>query len=217
MRYFVAAILVLLIPALSPAAGAPRWSLELKGGAFFPAAENWSRYYGSSYIGEWGGAVSYKPERHIEVGIEGSYLSASGKGVQPQHEQQDPTHPPGGKVTYRQVPLNLFVLARGVFREDQLLVPYAGGGFSRVFYRTRVEGGDKRSGSVNGYHARGGVQVLLDRLEADSARNLYEDFGIHHTYLFVEGKYTRARADTATGGSANIGGTSWLGGLLFEF
>ena len=214
MRFLPAALSILLFPALVCAAEPrqdPRWSLELKGGAFFPAVDNWSRYYGSSHVGEWGGAFGYKPLRQIEVGIEGSYLRKTGKGNQPEHQLL------GGKATYRQIPLNLYVVARGIFREDQLLVPYAGGGFSRVFYRTEIAGGEKRSGSVSGYHARGGVQMLLDRLEPDSARNLYEDFGISHTYLLLEGKYTRAMADTASGGSVDIGGASWLGGFLFEF
>lgn len=221
MRYVTTLALLLLLPVLALADGprpdAPRWSLELKGGVLSPAVDNWSRYYGSSYMKEFGGSLAWKPERHLEIGIEGSYAGATGKGELPLHAQQGAPLPPSGKVTFSEAPLNLFILARGVFSEDQLLVPYLGGGYSRVFYRTKVEGGDKRSGSVNGYHARGGVQILLDGVEPEASENLYQEFGIHHCYLFVEGRHLKADAETASGGSVDIGGTSWLGGLLFEF
>ena len=189
----------------------PHWSLELKGGAFFPDLAHWSTFYGSNYMGEYGGALSYKMLRQLEVGLEGSYLSASGKGLLPTSQTLS------GEVTLERAPLDLFVLARGVFNEDQLLVPYAAAGYTRLFYREEVKGEGTTKGSVNGYHARAGLQILLDGLEPDASRNLYFDNGIYHSYLFLEGKYLHAKADTVPSGSVNLGGTSCLGGLLFEF
>lgn len=189
----------------------PHWSLELKAGAFFPQTAGWSKNYGSSYSGEYGAALAYKVHRLVEIGLEGSYLTASGKGQQPVHGTTS------GSVTYELAPLNIFVLGRALFDEDQLLVPYAGAGYTRLFYRQDVKGQGTTEGSVNGFNARAGLQVLLDGLERDASRSLYKDYGIHHTYLFLEGKYLDARADTATGGSVNLGGASALGGFLFEF
>jgi len=212
----LAAILIItpsLVFAAEEGADRPHWSLELKGGAFFPDAANWSKFYGSSFIGEYGAALAYKLHRQIEVGLEGSYARATGKGLQPIFNSDAAT----GEVTHEQMPLNLFVLARGVFNENQWLVPYAGGGWTRMFYRQHVKGQGKTKGSVNGYHARGGVQLLLDRLEPESAKDLYLDFGMDHTYFFVEAKYTRATVDTIPSGSVNLGGTGCLGGFLFEF
>jgi len=215
LNKYILALILILIPCFAPAAETrsdrPHWSLELKGGAFFPAAASWSKFYGSSYTGEYGGALSYKILRQLEIGIEGTYSTATGNGILPNHVLV------GGKNTHQQVPLNLFVLGRGVFNEDQWLVPYAGVGYTRLFYRNEVEGQKTTEGSVNGYHARAGVQLLLDQLEPQSARDLYLDFGMHHTYLFVEGRYTRAMADTNPVGSVNIGGASALAGFLFEF
>jgi len=205
--------MLILAPTLASAAEAgtdrPHWSLELKGGALFRDTAGWSRFYGSSYLGEYGGALAYKLRREVEIGVEGSYARAKGKGVQ----RQVPT----GEVTHEQAPLNLFVLVRGVFNENQWLVPYAGGGFTRMFYRDRVTGQAKTQGSANGYHGRAGVQLLLDRLEPETAKGLYRDFGMHHTYFLLEGKYTRAMADTVAAGSVNLGGASCLAGFLFEF
>jgi hypothetical protein len=218
MRSIILAALLMLAPgvllAAEPAVDRPHWSLELKGGAFFPDTAGWSRFYGTSYLGEFGAALSYKVLRQVEVGVEASYASGTGKGEQPRHA---PGVPASGEVSYQQVPVNLFLLARGVFNEEQWLVPYAGGGYTRLFYRQRVKGQDKREGSVNGYHARAGLQLLLDRLEPDTAQEAYLDFGVHNSYLFLEGRYTDAQADTVPSGSVNLGGTSVLGGFLVEF
>lgn len=215
MKKIYLALLFILIPTFALAADTrpdrPHWSLELKGGAFFPSAPNWSNSYGSSRMGEYGGALSYKVLRQVEVGIEGSYATATGQGQQLSHGQ------PAGEVTFERAPLNVFVLARGIFNENQWLVPYAGGGYTRMFYRVEVKDQGTTKGSVNGYHGRVGVQLLLDGLEATAAKSLYEDVGIYHTYLFVEGRYTRALADTVPTGSVDLGGTSCLGGFLFEF
>lgn len=212
MRRIIITVLLLLIPALSLAAerrpDRPHWSLELKGGAFFPDASEWSDHYGNSYLGEFGAALSYKVLRHLEVGVEGSYASATGIGTR---------EGSSGEVKYEQIPLNLFVLARGVFDEDQWLVPYLGGGYTRLFYKQKVAGQETVEGSVNGYHARAGLQLLLDRLEPATAAGLYDEFGMHHSYFFVEGRYLNADGDTVSGGSAKLGGKSAMAGFLFEF
>ena len=216
-RIILAAMLVLapgVLSAAEPSIDRPHWSLELKGGAYFPDTAGWSRFYGTSYLGEYGAALSYKVLRQVEIGVEASYASGTGKGQQPLHA---PGVAASGEVTYQQVPLNLFLLARGVFNEEQWLVPYAGGGYTRLFYRQHVKGQEKSEGSVNGYHARAGVQLLLDRLEPGTADDAYLDFGVHNSYLFVEGRYLDARVDPTSSGSVNLGGTSVLGGFLVEF
>jgi len=226
LKKFLLTLFLLILPGLAQGADAPQgadarpdrphWSLELKGGAFFPGTADWSKYYGSSYQGEYGGALAFKLLRQIEVGVAGSYLTASGKGQFPLHAAAG-SQVLAGDVTLERAPLDAFVLVRGVFSENQLLVPYAAGGYTRLFYREELQGQGTTKGSLNGYHARGGVQVLMDGLEPDASRNLYQDWGIHHTYLFLEAKYLHARADVVPSGTTNLGGTSCLGGFLFEF
>lgn len=226
LKKFLLALFLVILPSLAqgvetprgeePRPDRPHWSLELKGGGFFPGAANWSRYYGSSYQGEYGGALAYKIWRQVEVGVGGSYLTASGKGQLPLHAAAG-SQLLAGDVTLQRAPLDAFILARGVFSENQLLVPYAAAGYTRLLYREQLKGQGTTQGSVNGYHARGGVQLLLDGLEPDASRSLYHDWGVHHSYLFLEAKYLHALADTVPAGSVNLGGTSCLGGLLFEF
>jgi len=215
LKKFILILVLLISPAAlfaeEPIAERPHWSLEIKGGDFIPDIDNWSQYYGRKYTREYGGSLAYKLLRPLEVGIEGNYIEDKGKGLAPLHNM------PAGKVTYKLYPVNVFVLVRGVFSENQWLVPYVGGGWTRMFYRQEVEDQGVARGATNGYHARAGLQFLLDGLDPDAANSFYLDDGVHHTYLFLEAEYTRAMVDTVSAGSVNLGGTSWLGGLLFEF
>jgi hypothetical protein len=201
----------IFVSAAEPVVERPHWSLELKGGVFYPGASDWSKYYGSSYTGEYGGALAYKVLRQLELGVEGSYSNVTGKANAPLNGTLS------GEVNNQLVPLGVFVLGRGIFYEKQLLVPYVGGGWNRTFYWQEVKNQGKVKGSVNGYYGRAGLQILLDDIDSESSKNLYNDYGVNHSYFFAEGKYSYASAPTLPSGTVNLGGTSWLGGFLFEF
>lgn len=222
MRRFLILLALFLMPSLSqavePATPRPHWSLELKGGQFYPDIDNWNSVYGSNKTSHLAGTIAYKIPRQLELGIEGGYIRDKGQGVAPIHTQLAGGSPVfSGNVTYELFPLQFFALYRAVFTDEQWLVPYAGGGWTRIFYKETIESQPTVKGSVDGYHARGGVQFLLDDLDPRSANNLYLDYGIFHTYFFLEVQYIRAMAETVSGGSVNLGGVSYLGGLLFEF
>lgn len=219
MKKFLLTVILLLMPAFLFAAeeiGVPKWSVEVKGGSFIPDLPGYSNYYGDRDMGEFGAAWSYKIFRQLEAGVEGMYSWDKGTGYAPLHGAYNAT------VDYQLFPLNAFVLIRGVFAEGQFLVPYVGGGWTRVFYRQKIsDQGDVR-GSADGYHARAGLQVLLDDLDPEAANNMYLDYGIYHTYFFLEAGYSRAMIDaidpvTGLSGSVNLGGTSLRAGLLFEY
>ena len=208
-------LLLIMMPLVAqPAEQAserPHWSLELKGGVFIPAIDNWSTYYGRRDTSEFGGSLAYKLARQIEIGVEGMYIRDKGQGFAPIHNIAT------GNVTYELVPLNVFVLARGTFSENQWLIPYVGGGWTRMYYREEVQYQGIVRGSTDGSHARAGLQIVLDGADTRAAGNMYKDYGIFHTSLFLETRYTRAMITDLTGSSINLGGTSYLMGLLFEF
>jgi hypothetical protein len=213
-KFFLILALVILpvaVPAEETLMERPHWSVEVKGGEFIPAIDNWSQYYGKKYLTEFDATLAYKLWRPLEVGIEVGYLKETGQGMAPLHNVS------AGTVTYELHPVNVFILARGIFSEDQWLVPYVGGGFTRMFYREEITGQNIARGAVNGRHARAGLQFLLDGIDSDAAGSFYRDVGVLHTYLFLEAKYTRAMADSSSGDPVNLGGKSWLAGLLFEF
>ncbi len=188
--------------------GGPSWSFEVKGGRFAPALPNWREFYGKRDMPEYNAALAYKLLRQVEIGIEGGYDKTTGHAFAPLHNMA------AGDVTYELYPVNAFLLLRGIAGEGQWLVPYIGGGYSRIYYRETIAGQGTTRGSADGYHYRGGLQFLLDAVDPDSANGLYMDYGVYHTYLIVEAERTHAVVKSA---GANIGGTSWHVGLLFEY
>lgn len=209
-RIFFLLALVLFASAAhgqDAAAERPHWTFEMKAGRFTPDLPEWNRYYDRKDMPEYALAAAYKITRHIEAGVEAGYLTTRGSALAPLHGNLLT-----GEVAYSLYPVSAFVLFRGVVSEKQWLVPYAGGGYTKMFYREVVQEQNTIKGSADGYHARAGIQVLLDGLDPGGSSNMYMEYGIFHTYLFVEAKYTRAEVS-----SINLGGTGWLAGLLFEF
>ncbi len=203
--------------AAEPLKERPSWSFELRGGNFypdydsFPAGRKWSDFYGDDHTWQVSGALAYKLVRWIEVGIEGGRIEDRGAGYAPINNIVT------GRVDYQLYPVSAYALVRGVFDEDQWLVPYAGGGITRVYYREKIEGQGTVRGSADGYLGRAGLQLLLDNADRKSADSLYLNFGIMHTYLVFEAQLLRAAVTATTGESVELGGVSYLGGLLFEF
>ncbi len=220
-RTYFLCILILMFPATALAADPPQlkphWSLEVKGGYFYPDVDNWKTYYGDDRTWRYAGALAYKVLRQVELGIETGFIKDRGVGYAPLNSADAGHLVYAGKVTYELAPLNVFVLFRGVFSETQWLVPYVGGGWTRMFYREKVEAQSTVRGSTDGYHGRAGLQLLLDAIDSRAAHNLYTDYGVFHTYLFFEAQYIRAMITDLDGVSINLGGKSYLAGFLFEF
>jgi hypothetical protein len=207
LKKFIILLIVFFVPAIVHAADPllepPHWSLEAKGGTFAPALADWATYYGSRSMPMIEGSLAYKLIRQVDVGISVGYAKDKGHAVAST-----------GNVTYEIVPVNLFIMLRGVLDENQWLVPYAGGGFTRLYYKEKIESQGSVNGSVDGYHVRGGLQFLLNSLDARAANRMFQDYGIHHTYLFGEAEYTHAVVKSV---SVNLGGTAYMFGFLFEF
>jgi hypothetical protein len=212
MQKIILMLLALLVPAAAygaePLPDRPHWSLELKGGTFAPVLDNWAFYYGKRSMPEYKGTLAYKVLRQVEVGVSAGTAKDKGQGLAPGHGTLN------GEVDYELYPVNVFVLVRGIVNENQWLVPYIGGGWTRMYYREKIQDQSTVRGSADGYHVRGGLQLLLDGIDRSAANSLYLDFGVYHTYFFVEAERTKAK-DKPT--SIDLGGTAYLMGLLFEF
>lgn len=183
------------------------WSIEFKGGLYYPDEDQWDRFYGKNRTGQLGMALGYKFHRRIEVGIESYFIKDSGVGYLPENDTT------GGEVTINMYPVNLFLLYRAVFNEDQLVVPYVGGGWTHMFYRQKISGQDDVEGSTDGYHFRAGLQLLLDRLDKSGSFKSAQR-GINNTYLFLEVESIKAE-DSAT--ASKLGGQLYSLGVLVEF
>ena len=212
MKKIILLLLALTVPAVAyaeePLLARPYWSLELKGGLFAPALGDWSTYYGKKDMPEYAGTLAYKILRQVEIGVGGGMAKDRGQATAPIHGTLS------GEVSYKVTPLNVFVLVRGIITENQWVVPYIGGGWTRMYYRQTVESQGQARGSADGYHIRGGLQLSLDNLDEEAANDLYTEDGVYHTYFFVEVERTKAKVKSL---SVDLGGTAYLMGLLFEF
>lgn len=205
-------LLLIMLPVAAHAADSsedqPHWSFEVKGGNFAPSLPNWREFYGKRSIPEYGAALAYKLLRQIEVGIGAGAITGTGTAFAPGHGFT------AGRVTYNLYPVTASLVLRGIVNENQWIVPYVGGGFTRMYYEEKIEGQSAAHGRTDGYHYRAGLQLLLDGLDRDAANSMYLDYGVFHTYFFVEAEKTTAKVKSA---SVDLGGTAYLMGLLFEF
>lgn len=195
----------LALTAVDALAEPPRWAFEIKGGKTHSAMEEWSDSYGNDRLTTFALGVGYKPWRPIEIGVDVGYLRDRGHGFAPGHGEAT------GDVDYRLMPVHLSFTLRGVFDEDQWLVPYAGVAIGRYAYRIDVAAQDRISGSTGGHRYRAGLQLLLDGFEPGAAAGM-QVYGVDNTYLFLE--YQETRAELA---GSDLGGKAWLGGLLLEY
>ncbi|UCE88234.1 MAG: outer membrane beta-barrel protein [Pseudomonadota bacterium] len=184
----------------------PHWSLEIKGGRFFPDLDNWKEFYGNDSTTQLGLGFGYKVLRQLEVGAEASFIRDKGVGFLPLNQM------PGGEVTWTLVPVDVFVLFRGVFNENQWVVPYIGGGWTRAFYKQEIKNQEDVEGKTDGYNARLGIQLLIDNMVPGEANSAESRVGLDNTYLYLEAKTFSAKKN-----DVELGGTSYLLGILLEF
>lgn len=184
----------------------PHWSVELKGGRFTPDTEKWSQFFHHDSVTYFEAGIGYKLARQLELALNGGYLETTGQGFAPLHGTV------AGDVRYELFPVHVAMVWRAVFNEDQWLVPYAGGGWTRIGYRQQIDHQSDISGSADGYHYRGGLQLLLDALDCRSASKSSENSGVKNSYLFLE--YQRT---AVTKSGVELGGSATLAGVLLEF
>ena len=212
MKTAVLLVLLLLLPSAAPAAQPlperPRWSLEVKGGMFSPALEGWSRNFGDSGMREFAASFAYKFLQQVELGAGAGMMKGTGQVFNQFHGN------PVGDMTYKLYPIDLFVMLRGVVIDSQWVVPYVSGGWTRTYYRETFQDGETVRGSADGYHIRGGLQFSLDILDQMAATRMYSDYGVLHTFFFIEAEKSRV-VERST--SINLGGKAYHAGLLFEF
>src|SRR5688572_29500022 len=161
-------------------ASRPYWTVEIRGGRFEAELEDWERFYGSDRTDQSGLLAGYKFLRQVEVGLAIDYIKDKGVGTLPLSDDDL-----GGEVDFELYPAHLYVMLRGIFFENQWVVPYVGGGVTRVYYRQAIDNQASVRGKVKGDHTRAGLQFLLDWLDTGSSSG-FEEEGVENTYLTVE-------------------------------
>jgi len=212
LLFIFTGIILLGVPVTKTLAdeGSPSWSAEFKLGQFHPDLDGWDTYYEDNMM-QYSVAFAYKVLRQLEIGLEASYMSEDGRGLLPLNNQV------GGEVDYTLAPVSAYITLRGVFSDNQFIVPYVSGGITRMSYKQNVTGGAQTKGNADGILYKAGVQLLLDRFDLGAAHALQHDFGIDNTYLFFEFAKTTAKIDDTGGNEVDLGGNSYFLGLLLEF
>jgi len=217
LKCFVAVLcccVISLAVADDNAVDKPSWSFEFKGGRYHPTLDEYSDYFGRNRTDELAFTLARKVFRVFEAGVEVGRVHDKGVGGLPFNKEKGFPVVTGGTVTYDLYPVQAFITLRGVFYENQWLVPYVGGGSTREYYEQKVVGQSAVKGHASGSHTRAGLQFLLDRLSGSDAANLQSSFGIDNTYLFLEQQTIKAEVKSA---KIDLGGKVYLLGLLFEF
>ncbi len=184
----------------------PSWMFEFHAGLFEPELSDWEQHYGSSKFPELGFSFAYRFLSVIDAGVSLGYGKDEGTG------QLLNNSGTVGEVEYQIIPIEVFALLRGRLHENQWLVPYIGGGYTRFIYRQEIVDQSKVQGSVNGTHVRMGLQLLLDALDQSAAHGMYRRWGVLNSYLYFDYKQTTAEIDGIA-----LGGKSYKVGMMFEF
>jgi hypothetical protein len=159
------------------------------------------------------------------VGIAAGYFTDSGPAKTAQTME-----PSGDDTRISLFPTALLL----VYRADQLwqrwripLTAYGKVGLNYTFWNISDGNGDVAEGSSVGLTGRGrggtrgwqaavGVSLVLDFIDPGSARELDSDTGVNHTHAFFElAKYSASGLGQS--GKLNVGDSTWVAGLMFEF
>ena len=193
-------------PILAAEDNKVRYQIDLKGGIYKANAEAWATYYGHSYSPMGALALNYALLPQLRVGVETGYIRDDGSGSLPQNNMV------GGSVQQEFFPAWATVSLYGRFFRNQPIVPYVSAGSGLLAYSQYVKSQGTTRGRTTATFYRGGVQFVLDWIDRASAATLLKDYGVVHSYVFVE--YTVV---DATKSGSDLGGELYLGGFGVEF
>lgn len=197
------------LPALSSGSEKSGPFFSISYGQIEPTSDNWKDIYGDKRISNYRASIGYRLHPTLGVEIGGSYLTKDGKGKTVTGIDT------GVETIFQSAPIDLTLLYRLNYFKEQFIVPYIGGGVSYNLYRESVKDGKELKGGMWGNHVTGGIQLLLDRLDKKSARDLEEDYGINNTYLSIGA--TQSVINDFGKEEVDLGGWNYSAGLLFEF
>jgi hypothetical protein len=159
----------------------------------------------------------------IEVGLRTGYFSKSGKGLQANPDGSGGTVRSGDDTRLSIVPTSATVTLRfDWLAERYRFVPfsfYGRAAFERYNWWV-TDGNDdwSENGATNGWSVTAGAALLLDAFDPSLARELDNDTGVNHTYLFFD--VTHAVVDdfgSSESWDLSTDGVSLQGGLMLVF
>jgi hypothetical protein len=150
----------------------------------------------------------------LEAGLSSGFFQQTGRGLL----ETGGVSPDETKL--RIIPASAFLQYRFDWLAERYKVPLAPYGrlaFERYHWWVTDGNGDtSMDGATNGWSVAGGIGLLLDALDPGLARELDQDTGVNHTYLFAEVKRSQVD-DFGSSKSWILSDTAFSGGLMFAF
>ena len=120
----------------------------------------------------------------LELGVRTGYFQDTGKGI-----VSGTSTPSGDETVFHIIPSSLALTYRFDWLTDRYnvpLAPYGRAAFERYNWWVSGTGSSSKEGATNGWSVTGGIGFLLDFLDPAMARELDQDSGVNHTFLFAE-------------------------------
>ncbi len=196
------------LPSVS-AALETRFTSELRGGAVMFYEDEFEDFFGEEFfpMGRYVMGVSMIPNLELNLSVGGMFLEGDALGQEAGDES-------GEEFEFWIVPVQLGLTYRFDFTEEQLLVPWITGGGDYWFFGEDNEFEDDVKGDKTGYHAGGGVAILLDALEPPAAKRMENLWGVHDTFITISGEWTQMTDEDEGIDFSNV---QYSGGLMFVF
>jgi hypothetical protein len=202
-RLAIAALSLALVAPGAARAESPRWgSFELGGGRYAPNIDAQSGFGSPGPYGEVFGtkrrwdfrlgvswAIFTWPGA-LEAGFRTGFFRANGDSLQVSSGAITNQPSPADPTALNIVPTSLMLTYRFDLLADRLhipLAPYVRASFERYnWWVTKTAGATAKYGATNGYSFTGGIAFLLDVVDSGLAREMDEDTGINHTYVYFD-------------------------------
>lgn len=213
----------------------PQMMLELQGGPYTPgiddgfaAATPWRDAFGTKSMTLLRGHLDYQFLRGfgtLAFGVGGGYGWLDGVALDADGE------PTEDEIGLNIAPLTASLVYRfdwGAVKHGIPLVPYAKVGLSAIFWwatdakgnisvaRTDTGASQRGTGVTFGWHAGGGLMLLLDVFSRSMAASLDDETGVQNSYIFAEFMYQDVN-DFGSSTSLNLSESAFSFGLAFEF
>ncbi len=233
-RTALALVLSLLVPGVA-GAESRRWgSFEVAAGPYLPDIDSEFSAppdpYARTFADKRGWMFRLAASRAIftrvgslEVGLKTGFFRVGGDGMSVDNSTSPPTYTPSGDSTaFWLVPTSATLTYRFDWLADRWgipLAPYGTVAFERYnWWITDGSGNWVKEGATNGWSVTGGLALLLDFFDRQMARELDQESGINHTYVFADVTKTRVN-DFGSSKSWDLSDTrlSFAFGLLFVF
>jgi hypothetical protein len=181
---------------------------RIEAGILEPDLDRYSTFFGSRHAALYGLAAGYRFRDWLEVGAEIGRMRDRGVGAVAGGSAL------AGEVTYELVPVQIFATF-SLDRPERRLVPYMRLGIAAALYDEDIELQPSRDGRAEvGPAAALGLRW---RFAGKGSRERRPEGRFWRSYVFLEAQRFSSDADTAGGGTVDVGGTSYLTGLRVEF